>query len=288
MTGSQGYGQFQPSDATSEFNRAAFLVRQMMGRMRTATPVLVKKVTATGGHAIAGTVDVQPLICQVDGQRNATPHGTIYGIPYFRLQGGPNAVVLDPVVGDIGYMIVSDRDMSSVKAAKAVANPGSMRKFDLADGVYVGGILNGEPTQYLEFMPDGVKLVDKNNNTFTMNAAGMQMADKFGNTFTLDTNGMSFADKNGNGITMSSAGIVFTGIRAQFNTTHMTINSSIDGTLTGGGTGGALVINSAINQTSGNFTTAGGITSGGDVTINGKPFLTHIHGAPGGNTSPPL
>src|ERR1700730_14670284 len=51
---------------------------------------------------------------------------------------------------------------------KAQANPGSLRKFDLSDGVYVGGILNGTPTQYVESTATGINIVDKNGNQIQM------------------------------------------------------------------------------------------------------------------------
>jgi hypothetical protein len=55
-------------------------------------------------------------------------------------------VVIDPQVGDIGPAGICDRDISSVKKNKGVANPGSRRKFSLSDGIYFGGILNKKPT----------------------------------------------------------------------------------------------------------------------------------------------
>jgi phage baseplate assembly protein gpV len=87
------------------------------------------------------------------------PHGTIYSVPYFRLQGGANAVILDPQVGDIGIAVFAESDISSVKAAKAQANPGSARKFDMADGLYLGGFLNGTPSQYVQFSASGITLL---------------------------------------------------------------------------------------------------------------------------------
>jgi hypothetical protein len=116
--------------------------------------VLVKAVSA-GGVGPVGTVDVQILVNQVDGDGNATPHGTIHGLPYFRLQGGVSAVVIDPVVGDIGMAVFADRDISSAKINKAPSNPGSSRRFDFSDGLYVGGFLGATPTQYVQFLPGG-------------------------------------------------------------------------------------------------------------------------------------
>src|SRR6185312_7579436 len=68
------------------------------------------------------------------------------------------AIILDPQVGDIGIAIFADHDISSVAANKAQANPGSWRRFSMADALYVGGLLNGVPGQYVQFSSAGIEL----------------------------------------------------------------------------------------------------------------------------------
>ena len=140
-------------------NLQAFLIWQILRSISGAKLVKVMAVTNNGGVSPVGFVDVQPLVNQLDGWNNATPHGTVYHLPYFRLQGGTNAVIIDPQVGDIGVAVVEDRDISSVKATTAQANPGSKRIFDIADGLYMGGFLNGAPTQYIQSSSTGIALV---------------------------------------------------------------------------------------------------------------------------------
>lgn len=155
--GSTGFQGLQFSENTaSQFNAIAFLVQSMLAGIATAALVQVKGVTNNGGVSPSGFVDIQPMVNQVDGDGNAVPHGTIYHCPYFRLQGGANAVILDPQVGDVGIAVFASRDISSATAARAVANPGSARTFDYADGLYIGGVLNGAPTQYVQFSEDGI------------------------------------------------------------------------------------------------------------------------------------
>jgi len=109
-------------------------------------------------NTTAETVDIHPLVNMVDGYGNATPHGVIYGCPYFRLQAGNSAIVIDPVAGDIGIALFADRDISAVIATHAQANPGSSRAFDMADGIYLGGVLNPAPTQYIRFDSAGITI----------------------------------------------------------------------------------------------------------------------------------
>lgn len=148
-------GQKDVWGSASEFNKHVFLIQQILGKLSTSTLVQVQAVHG-GGLAPVGTVDVLPLVNLIDGQGNSSPHGIVHGLPYFRLQGGANAVILDPVVGDIGIAVFADRDISGVKSAKTQANPGSRRRFDFADGLYIGGVLNGTPTCYVAFVDGGV------------------------------------------------------------------------------------------------------------------------------------
>jgi len=195
---------FQDAGTTAhEYNTRDFHIQQVLASTRIALPVkIVKAPYDKNGNAIPpgtvgpiGFVDVQPLVNQIDGYGNATPHGTIYKIPYFRYQSALGAVISDPVVGDIGEIIVHDRDTSVVRATGAQANPGSRRKSDLADGVYHGQLIAATPAQYLTFTSDGLKIADKNNNSITM--ANNLITIKIGNaTYTLDQNGNFKASGN--------------------------------------------------------------------------------------------
>lgn len=144
-------GLADPSTGMGEYNRLEFLVRMALNRVVTMTLV---KVMAVNGDLI----DIQPMVAQLDGAGNKTDHGTIHGVPFFRYQAGLNAVILDPVVGDIGIAVFAHNDISGVKATKAPNVPGSRRKFDWADAVYIGGVLNATATQFIRIDDDGVAI----------------------------------------------------------------------------------------------------------------------------------
>lgn len=130
--------------------------------MQTATLVQVQACSNDGDLSPVGTVNVLPLVNQIDGSipPNSQPHITVYGLPYLRVQGGSNAVIIDPQPGDIGIAVFASRDISGVKATKAQANPGSQRSYDFADGIYMGGVLNGSPTRYIQFSGAGITIND--------------------------------------------------------------------------------------------------------------------------------
>ena len=159
----------------SDFNAMAFLTRQIIAGKAFAAMVEVMSVSNAGSVAPVGVVSVQPMVNQVDGFGNQVPHGTIYNLPYFRLQGGANAIILDPVVGDNGLSVICDRDISIVKATKAVSGPGSFRQNDWADGCYFGGFLNGDPENYVQFSAGGINIVStgtiniQSGSTITLN-----------------------------------------------------------------------------------------------------------------------
>lgn len=162
----QGFGgQAGPSSASSDYNKIWFLVRQMIGRIRTATLVQVQSVSNSGGIDPIGTVDVLPLINMIDGFGNPTQHGTIFNLPYCRVQGGANAIILDPKIGDIGVAIFADRDISTVKSSATQgggnnqANPGSRRRHDWADGLYVFSVIANPPIQYIQFTDTGINIM---------------------------------------------------------------------------------------------------------------------------------
>jgi hypothetical protein len=140
-------GQSNPFTDASEYNTLDFIIARAMDELQTVSIVKVQAVD-TG----VKTVDVLVLVNLVTGSGTSIPHGTISGRPYFRLQGGPSAIIIDPAVGDIGVMVFGSRDLTAVIATKAAANPGSYRRFSWSDGIYLGGILNGAPTQYIQFL----------------------------------------------------------------------------------------------------------------------------------------
>lgn len=157
------FGQEGYNSANSEYNAISFIVMSLLGSfVSTMKIVKVKSVTNEGALAAVGFVDVQPMVNLMNGVGETSEHGTIFNVPYFRLQGGKNAVIVDPAVDDIGIMVCADRDSSVVKESKAVSQPGSQRRFSMADGVYIGGILNGTPEQFIRFHEDGIEIKSTN------------------------------------------------------------------------------------------------------------------------------
>jgi len=149
-----------PRDVASEYATLAFIVQQLTAGMGTATLVRVKACTNNGGLVPVGTLDAQLLVDMVAEDGQTFPQGTVFKVPYMRMQGGTDAVILDPVPGDLGVCVFASRDISAIKSDPNAARdrkpnpgapPGSKRMFSLSDALYIGGMLNGTPTQYVQF-----------------------------------------------------------------------------------------------------------------------------------------
>lgn len=249
MAEGQGFGQQFPGTAATEFDRQRFVIDQALAGISTARLVQVKAVDTA-----KKTVDVQPMVNMVDGDQNATEHGTIFGIPYVSWQFGKNSIDADPVAGDKGLMVVSDRDISAVKSSKKIGPPGSPRKFSLSDGLYLGGVrgLNDDPDQFIKFTTDGIDITLKNNNRLTAGPTGWEFFGKvkFNNEVTVDDD-----------LVVTQA-------------------AKISGNLQLGGSMVAIA----------GGTYSGNITTSGDVVAGSISLKTHHHLAPGGggNTGPSL
>lgn len=141
MSDQQAYaGQGDRQSGTSEWNRLDATIRSVLNKMATMTLV---KVLAVRGRS----VDIQPIVAQLDGAGNAVPHGTIHNVPVWRYQAGGAAVIITPTVGDIGMAVFAHSDISTAKATGKESPPGSKRRFDWADAVYLGGLFgNDQPT----------------------------------------------------------------------------------------------------------------------------------------------
>ena len=143
-----------------------FVVEALLGRLHTLQLAQVMAVNADN------TCSIKPLVMKIDGNNDAYERGTITNVPYFISQGGGNAVIIPPKVGDIGLAAFCERDISMVKRNKAEAPPDTRRMYDLNDALYFGGFLNGAPTQYIQFLDSGINI----KSTGDININGLKIS----------------------------------------------------------------------------------------------------------------
>ena len=226
-------GQVNTTSVSNDFNAISFVVSQILAGSRTVMLVQVLSVTNTGGVSPIGTVNVQPLVQQVNGVGEATPHGTVYNLPYMRIQGGTNAVILDPEVGDIGIICIADRDSSAALAAQGQATPGSGRKGSPSDGFYMMSVSGKTPTRYVQFTSSGITVNDPSTVTIIAPNTKIQGELEVTGAVTLDST------LQVDGAQTNNSTIVATGnITGQGTSLHTHVHSGVQ---TGGGTSGPPV-----------------------------------------------
>lgn len=150
--------QFDPDRAQE------FIILQLL-RMNVHTAELVRVQSVQPTTDRVGFVTVQPLVLDVDTNNIVISQSPAYNVPYLRIQGGVSAIKLDPVEGDIGLAVYAQRDITTIKATLEEGAAPTDRTFSTADGLYLGGFLNGEPQQWIEFLPEaaGIQVVSPGN-----------------------------------------------------------------------------------------------------------------------------
>lgn len=225
--------QSSPYDGNTDLTAVTFLVRQLIAKLDVMKPVQVVAVhPGAGSPPAAGTVDVQLLVSQVDGNGVVVKGsaGIVYGLPYWRFQGGPWAIILEPAVNDYGIVICADRDISRVMPAIANGTafpvaPGSFRKYNVADGIYFPCPFGGPvPAAAIQLKSDGTGVfADAKGNKITTTATGMELDDVNGNKVQMTAAGMVLIDSNAHQIRMTATGVNILAPVLQVNNVTMTV-----------------------------------------------------------------
>jgi len=261
------FPQQQPATSNNEYNQIAFAVKQIMSNVSTSTLAQVKAVYP-GGTGPVGFVDILPLVNAVDGGSKSWPHGIIYGVPYIRIQGGLNAFIVDPAVDDIGLAVFADHDISAVVNTGQQSNPGSARRFDMADAIFLNGWnRKTSPKNFVIINPDGsIAIMSTGRIDVTGTVAEFHCPVIIDETLDVKKD-----------VTMDQNAVV-------------ALNLGYGGGLTGSnsaGTGGGATITGPV-QVTGPVTTSSTIAASGNVTGGGISLDSHTHSDPqGGNTGGP-
>ncbi|NNS07347.1 phage baseplate protein [Erwinia sp. JH02] len=135
------------------------------------------QVTAVRGAAPNLVVDVLPLVAEIrNSDRTIIMGSEVFNVPVWRLQRGSSAIIMNPVVGDIGMIAVCDNDTTVARKTRKESVPGSNRKHSLSDAIYLGGIINSEPTQFIEFADSELNITSPNPVNITCSAANITAA----------------------------------------------------------------------------------------------------------------
>lgn len=157
--------QFTPTSAQiNDAESIAYAFNMLMSGYYFIEIVMVMEARGEDENLV---VDVLPLLSRTDRTGAPIKNSIIYDIPVFRLQSGNSAVVIDPTPGDIGQILVNDRDTTPIRANRKESPPGSSRTHSKSDATYLGGILNTKPTEFVKFTGSGINI--KSPGTVTIN-----------------------------------------------------------------------------------------------------------------------
>ena len=152
-------GLQKPNTASSAYNAMDFIIKRAISE-KVNTAIICKVVNRSGQY-----VDVLPLVTPVSGFGETVEPTTLFHLPYMRYQAGTAGIILDPVAGDIGLAVFAQKDCSNVvQGTTEPQQPGSFRGNSMANGFYVGGFLNQNPTTIIELKQDGSIFINATGN----------------------------------------------------------------------------------------------------------------------------
>lgn len=166
----------RPEQTVAGAAQDMYIINNLIANIHTMMPVKILSVTVPPDSlAPIGRCEVLPLVQQIDGSNNTYDLGKIINVPYLRVQGGSNAIVIDPQVGDVGLCGFCERDISIVKRTGELSAPDTRRKYDINSAVYMFTMMSGTPTQYIHFKTSGIDIKttgDLNINGLIIKADG--------------------------------------------------------------------------------------------------------------------
>jgi hypothetical protein len=233
-----------PFEAQFDPDRAQlFIITKLIQGVHTCDLVQVLAVQPVSGKV--GFVTIQPLVQDTDTNSVVLAQTPIYNVPYLRYQGGSSAVILDPVKGDIGLALFAESDITNVKQTLEQGAPATSRTHSTADALYIGGVLNPDPTQWVKFQPGGAGIDIVSPGEVTLQA-GTTVSISSGTTTTVTAPGGFIVNAN------------------------MTLNGTMSGTSTGSGAyqfaGTIVAPNAVINGVTQSTHSHGGVTTGSGST----------------------
>ncbi|MGV3346427.1 phage baseplate protein [Enterobacteriaceae bacterium LUAb1] len=170
---------------TNQANDADALASSFNKLLHSNHFINIVRVTDVRGEAPDLIVDAVPLVANIRSKDNSIiDSSVIHNIPVWRLQRGNSAIIMNPVPGDIGLIAVCDDDISVARETKKESVPGSKRKHSRSDAIYLGGLLNQQPNQFIEFSDNSINITSPGNISVICSTANITAS----NGVTVDTN----------------------------------------------------------------------------------------------------
>jgi hypothetical protein len=135
-----------------EYSQLDFLMKAFATKQRQAEIV---KVIAVNNDK---TLDVQPLLSALDSTGKTYKNPVIYHVPYLQLQIGSIGIKAEPVIDDIGLIVICTQDISLLKRVKNYCLSGSKRRSSWEDAIYLMSCFLESPSSYIELKDDKISM----------------------------------------------------------------------------------------------------------------------------------
>jgi hypothetical protein len=142
------FGSQNLSTNLTDFNTLDFYIDGKLLRINT---IKICKISAVNAD---GTVNVIPMVKNLNGKKEPLPLSELKSFPILRQQGGTSGFIIEYQVGDIVLVGFCDRDPQAVIRSKKEAAPSTYTPFPLSGGIVLGAVLFEDAQIY-------VKVTDK-------------------------------------------------------------------------------------------------------------------------------
>ncbi|MGJ8524351.1 hypothetical protein LMG33818_000059 [Halomonadaceae bacterium LMG 33818] len=158
-----------PHDDAGTSNSMIRMVRDLVGANKHIVPCYVTNNSEVDQKK---TISVMPIIQGLTGNGLPIDNVEITDIPVMRNQAGDSAIIINPHIGDVGLLLVSDKDISNITGPKQ-AIPGNVGRFTLSNALYLGSIplwCDQEPEEYVQLSGNGSGISIKTPGTLSIEA----------------------------------------------------------------------------------------------------------------------
>lgn len=162
----------KPESTKTDTGAISFIFEKLLSEK-----TFIELVTVVASYPDTQTVDIKPLVSRSDSEAKPIANSVVHGITYLRWQCGNSALIMYPAVGDIGLMAVSDRDSSAVRLTRVESLPATNDNHSRTDGVYLGGLLNMQPSQFIELKNGEINITTPDKINITCKDATIKASD---------------------------------------------------------------------------------------------------------------
>lgn len=151
---------YSAEDTLDDLNALMYIIKGQIEN--SVNTIEIVRVLSVNGN----TIDVIPVIKDINASREPIDESPIYGVRYVRFQYGSNAIRVAPKENDIGLLLVCKKDISAYDSGMVATKI----KYNLTNGIYLGGLCgaNSDPTQFIDFEND--KITITGTGTININA----------------------------------------------------------------------------------------------------------------------